>query len=55
MKRYLGDGVYVESVDGGLILTAENNDIKVTDRIYLVPQVYSALAAFVAELKEPKR
>lgn len=50
MKRYLGDGVYVEWSMESLVLTTENG-IEVTNRIYLEPEVYAALVAFVkAEL-----
>jgi hypothetical protein len=50
MKRYLGDGVYVEWSMESLVLTTENG-IEVTNRIYLEPEVYKALLEFVkAEL-----
>lgn len=49
-KVYLGDGAYVEYDGSGLILTAENG-VYATDKIYLEPDVYAALVAFVASLK----
>ena len=45
-KRYLGDGAYAEWDDFGVILTA-GNGISVTDSVYLEPDVYQALVAFV--------
>lgn len=51
MKRYLGDGVYVEWSMESLVLTTEDG-IEVTNRIYLEPEVYQSLIQFVqAELK----
>lgn len=46
-KVYLGDGVYVATDDYGLVLTTENG-IEATNTIYLEPEVYAALARFVA-------
>ncbi len=49
MKRYLGDGAYVEWDGYALVLTAENG-IAVTERVVLEPDVYDALVRFVDEL-----
>ena len=52
---YLGDSVYVETDGYGLILTTNNgyhDDPR--NRIYLEPEVYAALVAYVAALKEEK-
>ena len=46
--RYLGDGVYAADDGFGIWLTAEDG-ISATDAIYIEPQVYRALAAFLAE------
>jgi hypothetical protein len=52
MKRYLGDGVYVQWSMESLLLTTENG-IEVTNQISLEPEVYAALLEFVkSELKE---
>lgn len=51
MKEYLGDGAYVEFDGYGLILTAEDG-LEATDRVYLEPEAYARLVAFVARLKE---
>jgi len=48
-KQYLGDGVYVDWWEGGLVLTTENG-IEQTNAIYLEPEVYAALQAFVTRL-----
>lgn len=47
LKRYIGDGVYVD-YDGnlGLVLTTEDG-VNVTNRIVLEPMVYEALDAYV--------
>lgn len=51
-KVYLGDGVYVEfdRAPNMLKLTTENG-IEVTNTIYLEPEVYTALVAYVDALK----
>ena len=51
-KRYLGDGVYVDSEKGMLKLTAENG-ISATDTIWLEPEVYAALVKYVADGCKP--
>jgi hypothetical protein len=50
MKQYLGDGAYVDFDGYGLWLTAENG-ITATDRVYLEPEVWGRLVAYVDELK----
>lgn len=50
-KQYLGDGVYVVAEYGQLVLTTENG-IKATNLIVIEPEVYAALVAYVASLKE---
>ena len=45
-KRYLGDGVYVDIDDRGLILTTENG-IAVTNTIVLESEVWAALHRYV--------
>jgi hypothetical protein len=52
-KTYLGDAVYAEVDEGRLRLTTENG-ISVTNEIYLEPEVYERLAAYVARLREMK-
>jgi hypothetical protein len=51
-KVYLGDSVYVVSDGSGLWLTTENGGPP-SSSIYLEPEVYSALLAYVAELAAP--
>jgi hypothetical protein len=49
---YLGDSVYVETDGYGLIVTTNNgypDDPR--NRIYLEPEVYAALVAYVTALK----
>lgn len=46
---YLGDGVYAKFDGNGIILHA-NDHRDPTDRIYLEPEVYLALKAFVKKL-----
>ncbi len=49
MKQYLGDGVYVDWDDRGLVLTTEDG-IDVTNAIILEPEVFTALVAYVERL-----
>jgi len=53
MKRYLGDGAYVDFDGYALVLTAENG-ICATNTIVLDPEVYAALLKYVEDLKVPK-
>lgn len=46
-KQYLGDSVYVESIDGMLCLTTDNG-FGATDTIYLEREVYAALMNYAA-------
>jgi hypothetical protein len=50
-KSYLGDGVYIEFGDYGIVLTTEDG-ISVTNRIVLEPEVLDALIAFVEHLRK---
>lgn len=52
MKKYLGDGAYVDFDGYQLILTAENG-IVATDTVVLEPEVWYALVAYVEGLKKP--
>lgn len=45
-KQYLGDGVYVKGDGFGLMLTTEDG-ISATNSIYLEPEVYNSLEAYV--------
>ena len=51
IETYLGDAVYARIRDGRLILTTEDG-IGAMNTIYLEPEVYAALLAFVARTKE---
>ena len=46
-KTYLGDGVYIEQVPGGLKMTTENG-IEATNTIYLEPAVVEAFIDYVS-------
>ena len=48
-KEYLGDGVYVEYDDVGVVLTTENG-YNVTNRIVLDPCVWFRLMRYVQRL-----
>lgn len=48
MKEYLGDGVYVDLDDEGLVLTTEIGGPVPTNTIYLEPDVLMALLQYVA-------
>lgn len=51
MKQYLGDGVYVNFDGYALDLTTENG-VATTNRIFLEPEVYASLVAYVAALQK---
>ena len=53
IKSYLGDGVYADlrNETGSIVLTTEDG-IGAMKIIYLEPEVYAALVAFVARAKE---
>lgn len=54
MKRYLGDGVYVEFDGFALWLTTENG-IVTTNRVCLEPEIWRELCDYVANtLPKPK-
>lgn len=44
-KEYIGDGVYADRDDRGLVLTTENG-IRVTNEIILEPEVLSSLVRY---------
>lgn len=50
-KRYLGDAVYVEIKNGMILLTTEYGDGTPTNEIYIEPEVWRALKAYMAELE----
>lgn len=52
-KEYIGDGVYVEHNQFGLILTTENG-IEVTNRIVLDWEYLKHLQDYITRLTEPK-
>lgn len=52
MKRYLGDGVYVDYERGGLVLTTEDG-LRVTNTIFLEAEVLENLERYVSELVTP--
>jgi hypothetical protein len=54
MKSYLGDAVYVDSDGYGLWLTTEDGGDTPSNRIYLEPEVYAALARYVERLRAPE-
>lgn len=49
-RVYLGDSVYAAFEDGGITLTTENG-FGPSNKIYLDPEVYASLLAFVQYLK----
>ena len=49
-RQYLGDGVYADLDDAGIVLTAEDGT-RVTDRIVLEPDVWTALMRYVDALQ----
>jgi hypothetical protein len=51
VKRYIGDGAYVDFDGWNLILTAEDG-IRATNTIYLEPEVWRQLVEYVANLKD---
>ena len=46
MKEYIGDGVYVD-IEAGMIRLTTEDEIRVTNVIYLEPDVFSMLLAYV--------
>lgn len=53
VKVYLGDGAYAKFDGFGIWLTTENG-IEATNEIYLEPEVYAALVAFVEKIRSAK-
>jgi len=49
MKRYLGDGVYIDSVRGIFILTTEDG-INITNRITLDYSIINAMNSYVTKI-----
>ncbi len=47
-KRYLGDGVYVDIDERGIVLTTEDG-IRATNTIVLEPEVIAALEQYLKE------
>lgn len=52
-KTYLGDGVYCEVRLGMLRLTTEDG-VRVTNEVWLEPEVYEALLRFVERRKKER-
>jgi hypothetical protein len=50
LKRYLGDSVYVDFSYGQFVLTTEDG-VRTTNTIFLEPEIYEALVAYVRDLK----
>jgi len=48
-KQYLGDGVYIETTDGQLIMTTENG-ISIENTIYLDSSVMDSLIEYYKKL-----
>ena len=53
-KQYLGDGVYVDTEDGCLLLTTENG-LRITNMIFLEPCVFTALTQYATRLKQQEQ
>lgn len=51
-KAYLGDGVYVDVCQLGILLTTENG-ITATNTIILEPKIFRALLAWEQRLRRP--
>lgn len=51
MKTYLGDGVYVDVENNMIKLTTENG-VEITNMIVLESEVWTALLAWVARLRD---
>lgn len=49
-KKYLGDGVYAEFVEGDLVLTTENG-VSVTNQVVLDYWVMTQLESYIQEEK----
>ena len=50
MKKYLGDGVYIEYDGFGMRLTTEDG-LDTTNEIYIEPTVWKALLVYVEKLQ----
>jgi hypothetical protein len=51
-KTYLGDGVYVDINNAGQIVLTTEDGISITNTIFLEPEVWAALKAYVKEINE---
>jgi len=51
-KRYLGDGVYADRDERGIVLTTEDG-VRATNTIVLEPEVIAALEEYLKELRNP--
>ena len=51
-KRYLGDAVYADRDERGIVLTTEDG-IRATNTIVLDPEVIAALEEYLKELRNP--
>jgi hypothetical protein len=54
-KHYLGDGVYLELEESGMIILTTENGIEATNTIYLEPEVYHAMTMLVDGLRGIKK
>lgn len=50
-KSYVGDGVYV-ALDNGMIRLTTENGYEETNTIYLEPEVWRALKAWIEDLEK---
>lgn len=51
-NKYLGDGVYVEHDDAGVLTVTTSDGLETTNTIVLEPEVYAALVAYAARMVE---
>jgi hypothetical protein len=52
-KDYLGDAVYVEMSENGMIKLTTSNGLQTLDTIFLEPAVFHSLIRWVKELPPP--
>jgi len=52
MKTYLGDSVYAEYLEDGVLKLTTENELGSSNRIYLEPEVLAALMQFVMPERE---
>lgn len=53
-KDYLGDGVYVELNEYGQLVLETSDGIRVSNRIFLEPEVFLALNRFTDRMVWPR-